>query len=221
MKYHSYTIDGGRVGELQYENFNAASADLLIQGKNVHPGTANNIMVNSQEIAMELHGLLPVEQKPQFTSGYEGFFLLTEIQGTVDQTKMSYILRDHDKLKFEEKKTLLTEAVHFINQKYGKVVTLDMQDSYYNMKEKVEPHREILALARQSMEELGIEPIVEPIRGGTDGSKLSYMGLICPNLFTGGYNFHGRFEFIPISAMKKGSELLVRIAKNNVLSLES
>ena len=173
----AYTIDGGRLGELQYENFNAASADLLIQGKNVHPGTAKNIMVNSQEIAMELHGLLPVEQKPQFTSGYEGFFLLTGIQGTVDQTKMSYILRDHDRVKFEEKKTLLSEAVYYINQKYGKVVTLDIQDSYYNMKEKVQPRGEILALARQSMEELGIEPIVEPIRGGTDGFKLSYMGL--------------------------------------------
>lgn len=210
----AFTIDGGRVGELQYENFNAASADIVIQGKNVHPGTAKNIMVNSQEIAMELHSLLPPDQKPQYTQDYEGFYLLTHISGTVDETSLSYIIRDHSKEMFEEKKDLLREIVAFLNRKYPDSLELSMKDSYYNMREKVEPHKEIIDLAEKSMLELGIQPVIEPIRGGTDGSRLSYMGLICPNLFTGGYNFHGRFEFIPISAMKKGSALLQKIVEN-------
>lgn len=217
----AFTIDGGKLGELQYENFNAASVHLSIQGKNVHPGSAKNIMINSQEIAMELHSLIPEAEKPQYTQGYEGFYLLTDISGTVDHTKMSYILRDHDREKFEEKKKLMVEIVSFLNKKYHGIIQMDVADSYYNMREMVEPHQEILNLAQESMEELGIEPVIEPIRGGTDGSRLSYMGLICPNLFTGGYNFHGRFEFIPTSSMKKASELLVKIAEKNVLSRSS
>ena len=163
---------------------------------------------------MELHSLLPPDQKPQYTQDYEGFYLLTHISGTVDETSLSYIIRDHSKEKFEEKKDLLREIVAFLNRKYPDSLELSMKDSYYNMREKVEPHKEIIDLAEKSMLELGIQPVIEPIRGGTDGSRLSYMGLICPNLFTGGYNFHGRFEFIPISAMKKGSALLQKIVEN-------
>ena len=210
-----YTVDGGPVGELEYENFNAASVKIEIRGKNVHPGTAKNIMVNSLRIAMEIESMLPVNEKPEYTEGYEGFYLLDEITGSIDQTVISYIIRDHCKDRFDKKKEDFRKIINFLNDKYGNTITIEIKDSYYNMKEKIEPHMEIIELAKRSMIELGIQPIIQPIRGGTDGAKLSYMGLPCPNIFTGGYNFHGRFEFIPTEAMKLASQLIVKIVENN------
>ena len=212
----AYTIDGGEIGELEYENFNAASAKIEIQGKNVHPGTAKNVMINSLRVATELDGMLPVEQKPEYTEGYEGFFLLTHLNGAVDRSVMSYIIRDHSAEKFEQKKMLLQSAVDFLNTKYGDIITLTVKDSYYNMRKQIEPHMEIIELAKTSMEQLGITPIIHPIRGGTDGARLSFMGLPCPNIFAGGFNFHGRFECIPVSSIYKGIDLLVRIIENAV-----
>ena len=211
----AYTVDGGPLGELEYENFNAASAKIEIQGKNVHPGTAKNIMINSLRIANELDSMLPVDQKPEYTEGYEGFYLLINVNGTVNHTEMSYIIRDHSMEKFNKKKEYLEKVVDFLNYKYGDLIKLEIEDSYYNMKEKIEPHMEIIELAKKSMEDLGIVPNIKPIRGGTDGARLSYMGLPCPNLFTGGYNFHGRYEFIPTDSMKLASKLIVKIAENN------
>ncbi|WP_406241940.1 peptidase T [Tissierella carlieri] len=210
-----YTVDGGPVGELEYENFNAASVKIEIRGKNVHPGTAKNIMVNSLRIAMEIESMLPVNEKPEYTEGYEGFYLLDEITGSIDHTVISYIIRDHCKDRFDKKKEDFRKIINFLNDKYGNTITIEIKDSYYNMKEKIEPHMEIIELAKRSMIELGIQPIIQPIRGGTDGAKLSYMGLPCPNIFTGGYNFHGRFEFIPTEAMKLASQLIVKIVENN------
>ena len=211
----AYTVDGGPLGELEYENFNAASVKIEIQGKNVHPGSAKNVMINSLRIAMEIESMLPVEQKPEYTEGYEGFYLLDDITGNVDHTVVNYIIRDHSMEKFEEKKTLFKEIIDFLNKKYGNIITIEIKDSYYNMREKIEPHMEIIELAKKSMLELGIEPNIKPIRGGTDGARLSYMGLPCPNIFTGGYNFHGRFELIPIESMKLASKLIVKIIENN------
>ncbi|NMB27633.1 MAG: peptidase T [Tissierellia bacterium] len=211
----AYTVDGGPVGELEYENFNAASVKVEIQGKNVHPGTAKNLMINSIRIAMELEGMLPVEQKPEYTEGYEGFYLLVDITGSVDHTVVNYIIRDHFMDRFEEKKAYFKKIVDFLNDKYGNIITIEIEDSYYNMKKKIEPHMEIIQLAKESMQELEIEPIIKPIRGGTDGARLSYMGLPCPNIFTGGYNFHGRFELIPIESVKLASQLIVKIIENN------
>lgn len=210
----AYTMDGGAIGEFEYENFNAASAVIRIQGKSVHPGSAKNIMINSMYLAMELEQMLPKEQKPEYTEGYEGFFMLNEIRGTIDFTEAEYIIRDHDREKFEKKKQLMRDVVEFMNKKYGNIVKLDLQDSYYNMREKVEPHMEIVDLAVKAMRNIGIEPLVQPIRGGTDGSKLSYMGLLCPNIFAGGHNFHGRFEMVAVEDMIKASELIVEIIKN-------
>lgn len=211
----AYTVDGGPLGELEYENFNAASVRIEIQGKNVHPGSAKNLMINSLRIAMEIENMLPVEQKPEYTEGYEGFYLLDDITGNVDYTVVNYIIRDHSMEKFEEKKTLFKEIIDFLNKKYGNIITIEIKDSYYNMREKIEPHMEIIELAKKSMLELGIEPNIKPIRGGTDGARLSYMGLPCPNIFTGGYNFHGRFELIPIESMKLASKLIVKIIEKN------
>ncbi|MFS8542206.1 MAG: peptidase T, partial [Tissierellales bacterium] len=211
----AYTIDGGPLGELEYENFNAASAKIQIQGKNVHPGTAKNIMINALRIAMELESMLPVNEKPEYTEGYEGFYLLTDLSGTVDKAIMKYIIRDHSKEKFEHKKQYMKDVVDFLNKKYGNIIDIEIQDSYYNMREKIEPHMEIIELAKKSMEELNITPIIKPIRGGTDGANLSYKGLPCPNLFTGGYNYHGRFEFIPTESMMLASKLIVKIVENN------
>lgn len=211
----AYTVDGGPLGELEYENFNAASVKIEIQGKNVHPGSAKNVMINSLRIAMEIESMLPVEQKPEYTEGYEGFYLLDDITGNIDYTVVNYIIRDHSMEKFEEKKTLFKEIIDFLNRKYGNIITIEIKDSYYNMREKIEPHMEIIELAKKSMLELGIEPNIKPIRGGTDGARLSYMGLPCPNIFTGGYNFHGRFELIPIESMKLASKLIVKIIENN------
>ncbi|MGO1469784.1 MAG: peptidase T [Tissierella sp.] len=211
----AYTIDGGPLGELQYENFNAASVDIDIQGRNVHPGSAKNIMVNSLRIASEIENMLPSDQKPEYTKDYEGFFLLMEIIGVVDKTNMKYIIRDHSMERFEIKKDLIRSVVGFLNKKYGHIIELNIKDSYYNMKEKIEPHIDIVELAKRSMEDLGIKPIIEPIRGGTDGARLSYMGLPTPNIFTGGYNFHGRFEFIPTESMDLASKTILKIIENN------
>lgn len=211
----AYTLDGGPLGELEYENFNAASVKIQIQGKNVHPGTAKNIMINSQLVAMDIEAMLPRNEKPEYTEGYEGFYLLTRFTGTVDSSEMNYIIRDHSRAKFEAKKDYIRNVVDFLNPKYGEIITIEIKDNYYNMKEKIEPHMEIIELAKESMMEIGIEPLIRPIRGGTDGARLSYMGLPCPNLFTGGYNYHGRFEFIPLESMKKASQLIVKIIENN------
>lgn len=173
-------------------------------------------MINSLRVAGELDSMLPAEQKPEYTEGYEGFFLLNHLNGAVDHTSMSYIIRDHSAEKFEQKKALLQKAVDFLNAKYGSIITLTLKDSYYNMRKQIEPHIEIIELAKDSMEQIGITPIIHPIRGGTDGARLSFMGLPCPNLFAGGFNFHGRFECIPVSSIYKGIDLLIRIIENTV-----
>lgn len=210
----AYTLDGGPIGELEYENFNAAGATITIHGKNVHPGSAKNTMINSQLIGMELFNELPVAQRPEHTEHYEGFYLLTSFEGSVENTVMKFIIRDHDKKKFEEKKSYLEKLVEFLNVKYNNAIELDMKDSYYNMKEKIEPVMEIVDLAYKSMEDLGIKPLVQPIRGGTDGAQLSYKGLPCPNIFTGGYAFHGKHELLSIDQMKKASDLVLKIIEN-------
>ncbi len=210
----AYTVDGGELGELEYENFNAAGVKLVIKGRNVHPGTAKNKMINSIEIAMELNSMLPENQKPKYTEGYEGFFLLSSLNGDVEETKASYIIRDHFKDKFEEKKTLMQKVVDFLNAKYGEgTVHVEIKDQYYNMKEKIEPVMHIVDTAKKAMEELDITPIIKPVRGGTDGSRLSYMGLPCPNLFTGGHNYHGKYEFICAESMEKAVEVILKIVE--------
>lgn len=212
----AFTVDGGKIGELQYENFNACSCFIEIEGKSVHPGSAKNIMINALDIATELNESLPVEMRPQFTENYEGFFMLSSMNGGVSHASMEYIIRDHDMDKFNEKKNIMKLLVNFLEEKHQTKINLEFEDSYFNMKEKLLPHMDKIMLAKKSMEEVGIEPIIEPIRGGSDGSQLSYMGLPCPNFFAGGYNFHGKYEFIPISSMVKGSELVVKIIKNLV-----
>ena len=209
----AYTVDGGPIGELEYENFNAASAKIVIRGRNVHPGTAKNKMTNSIHIAGELDMMLPQNQRPEHTEGYEGFFHLMRITGTVENTELSYIIRDHSMEEFNRKKKLLEDVVEFINLKYGDLAELDIKDSYYNMKEKVEPEYHIISLAERAMTMLGIEPQIKPIRGGTDGSRLSFMGLPCPNLFTGGYNYHGRYEYITVEGMQLAARTIVEIIK--------
>lgn len=212
----AFTVDGGKIGELQYENFNACSCFIEIEGKSVHPGSAKNIMINALDIATELNESLPVQMRPQFTENYEGFFMLSSMNGGVSHASMEYIIRDHDMDKFNEKKNIMKLLVNFLEEKHQTKINLAFEDSYFNMKEKLLPHMDKIMLAKKSMEEVGIEPIIEPIRGGSDGSQLSYMGLPCPNFFAGGYNFHGKYEFIPISSMVKGSELVVRIIENLV-----
>ena len=209
----AYTVDGGALGELEYENFNAASAKLVIHGVSIHTGSARGKMKNALLIAMEFHALLPVFENPACTDGYEGFYHLDSLEGEVELAKMKYIIRDHDRAKFESKKKLMEDAVAYLNRKYGDgCVELKLADSYYNMREKIEPHRYLIDLAKASMEELGIVPKITPIRGGTDGARLSYMGLPCPNLCTGGHNFHGRHEYVCIQSMEKIVELLIKIA---------
>ena len=211
---YAYTVDGGTLGELEYENFNAAGAEILITGRNIHPGSAKNKLVNSQLIAMELNGLLPVHQRPESTEGYEGFFHLIGISGSVEETELRYIIRDHDMEKFTEKKEFLAKAVAFINEKYGAdTAKLTMTDSYYNMKEKIEPCMYVVERAKAAMEAVGITTRTVPIRGGTDGARLSFEGLPCPNLFTGGENFHGRFEYIPVEDMEACVQMLVKLIR--------
>ncbi|SFT03046.1 peptidase T. Metallo peptidase. MEROPS family M20B [Porphyromonadaceae bacterium NLAE-zl-C104] len=209
----AYTIDGSEVGELEYENFNAASAKIDIQGRNVHPGYAKGKMVNALHLANELIALLPENERPEHTAGYEGFFHLISLGGTVEEASLSFIIRDHDREKFEERKRLMESAVETLNKKYGDRLTLQMKDQYYNMREKVEPVKYIVDYAYQAMEEVDVKPNVKPIRGGTDGARLSFMGLPCPNIFAGGMNFHGKYEFLPIPSMKKASEVIVKIAE--------
>ena len=205
---YAYTMDGGAVGELEYENFNAAGAKLHIQGCNIHPGYAKDKMLNAMYVGMELAAMLPVAQRPEYTCGYEGFFHLTGFNGTVEEANLSYIIRDHDRARFEQKKALMQEVVTFINKKYGDIVTLELRDQYYNMREMVEPHYHIIEKAVRAMEMAGVQPKVQPIRGGTDGARLSFMGLPCPNIFAGGQNFHGKLEFVPLESMEKAVEVI-------------
>jgi tripeptide aminopeptidase len=210
----AYTLDGGEVGELQYENFNAAGAVLMVHGSNVHPGKAKNKMLNAILVAMEFNDLLPLFERPEFTDKYEGFNHIFLFNGTVEETRIEYIIRDHDREKFAAQKALMIKAAAFINEKYGSnTVDLTITDQYYNMKEMVEPHPEIMAAAKKAYEALGITPIYEPVRGGTDGSRLSYMGLPTPNLFTGGHYAHGKYEFIPVFALERGVDVIVKIAE--------
>ncbi len=211
---YAYTIDGGEIGELEYENFNAAGAKITIKGRNVHPGYAKEKMINAVSIGMELASLLPENEVPEKTCGYEGFYHLNDFNGSVEECKLVYIIREFDMKKFEERKKVMESAVNKINEKYGKgTVILDMKDQYYNMKEKIEPVKFVVDIAKEAMEEVGIVPKVKPIRGGTDGARLSFMGLPTPNIFAGGLNFHGRYEYIPTFAMEKGVELIVKIVE--------
>jgi len=211
----AYTLDGGMLGELEYENFNAAGATITIQGRNVHPGYAKNKMVNSQLIAMEFNSMLPEFQRPQFTEHYEGFYLLTKMEGTVENSKLNYIIRDHDKLLFEQKKEFMHKITAFLNEKYGADrVKCEIKEQYKNMREMVEPVFHVVERAKQAMIDAGVVPIVKPIRGGTDGANLSFKGLPCPNIFAGGHNFHGKYEFIPVESMEKAVQVIVNIAKN-------
>ena len=206
---YAYTVDGGAIGELEYENFNAASAKIIIRGKSIHPGSAKGQMVNAALVAMELHGLLPALETPYYTDGYEGFYHLTDLQGETEQAELHYIIRDHDRAKFEDRKAVMQKVCAEIDRRYGAgTVELTLRDSYYNMKEKIEPCMFLIENAKQAMEQLGIEPKVVPIRGGTDGARLSFEGLPCPNLCTGGENFHGRFEYIPAEDMERITQLL-------------
>ncbi|MDQ0061091.1 peptidase T [Paenibacillus harenae] len=211
---YAYTLDGGPLGELQYESFNAAAAVITIKGKNVHPGTAKGKMVNAVKISVELQSKLPADEAPEHTEGYEGFFHLSSIQGDVEQAQLRYLIRDHDRERFNGRKAELTGIVEDLKAKYGEDrIVLELRDQYYNMGEKIEPVREIVDIAKQAMERLGIKPIIQPIRGGTDGSQLSYMGLPTPNIFTGGENYHGRYEYVSVDNMLHAVNTIVEIVK--------
>jgi tripeptide aminopeptidase len=211
---YAYTMDGGAIGELEYENFNAAAATVKIQGRNIHPGYAKGKMLNAILIGMELNALLPVEQRPEYTSGYEGFYHLISFNGEVENATFSYIIRDHDMNLYEQKKEFIQKCVDFINAKYGEgTATLELKHQYYNMRKQVEPHYHIVEKAMKAIEMAGITPKVQPIRGGTDGANLSFMGLPCPNIFAGGHNFHGKMEYLPLQSMEKASEVILNIIK--------
>ena len=206
----AYTIDGGEIGEIEYENFNAASGNITIHGVSVHPGTAKNKMINALMVGMEFEALLPKEQKPEYTDGYDGFFHLSRMDGGVEQARLHYIIRDHDKDKFEEKKRIFARAAAYLNEVYGEeTVICEIRDSYYNMKEMITPHEHLIKNAVRAMETNGIVPKIVPIRGGTDGARLSYMGLPCPNLCTGGGNFHGKYEYVSIQSMERIVKMLI------------
>ena len=210
----AYTMDGGEIGELEYENFNAAGAKVTFYGTNVHPGYAKNKMVNSIKIATKFMATVPANESPEYTDGYEGFYHLTGIGGDVEKTTVSYIIRDHDRKKFEERKAHLQMLVDKINSEFGdNTATLEVKDQYYNMKEKVEPVKYIVDIASEAIRQAGVEPKVKPIRGGTDGAQLSFKGLPCPNIFAGGHNFHGKYEFVPIQSMEKATEVVKNIIK--------
>lgn len=210
----AYTLDGGEIGELEFENFNAAGATIKIKGQSVHPGSAKNKMINALLVAHKLIAILPPTQRPEHTEKYEGFFHLLSMNGGVEEAELYYLIRDHDKNKFEDKKQLLTEAVKLINLEYGKeIVEMEIDDQYYNMREKVEPVKYIIDIAEKAMTDAGVEPKIKAIRGGTDGAHLSYNGLPCPNIFAGGHNFHGPFEFVPIPSMLKSVEVILNIAQ--------
>ena len=211
---YAYTMDGGEIGELEFENFNAASAKIHIQGRNVHPGNAKGKMKNAILIGQELNSLLPVEQRPEYTEGYEGFFHLISFKGAVEEADFAYIIRDHDRAKFEAKKVLIQQVTDFINTKYGEgTATLVLKDQYYNMREQVEPHYFIIEKAIKAMEMAGVKPKIQPIRGGTDGANLSFKGLPCPNIFAGGLNFHGKMEYVPLQSMEKATEVILNLIK--------
>lgn len=209
----AYTMDGGPIGELEYENFNAAGVKINIQGRSVHPGYAKDKMVNALVVANKLVSLLPSNERPEHTTGYEGFYHLTNISGTVDAATVGYIIRDHDREIFEKRKQVMLDTIAFINKLYPDSTSVEIKDQYYNMREKVEPVKHVVDLAFEAMTAVGVTPIVKPIRGGTDGARLSFMGLPCPNIFAGGHNFHGRYEFVPIQSMEKAVQVIVKIAE--------
>ncbi|WP_419033570.1 peptidase T [Dysgonomonas gadei] len=209
----AYTMDGGPIGELEYENFNAAGVKINIQGRSVHPGYAKDKMTNALVVANKLISLLPASERPEHTTKYEGFFHLTNVSGTVDSATVGYIIRDHDRNLFEGRKRLMLETVDFINKLYPNSTTVEIKDQYYNMREKVEPVKHIVDMAFEAMEAVGVTPVVKPIRGGTDGAQLSFKGLPCPNIFAGGHNFHGRYEFVPVQSMEKAVEVIVKLTE--------
>lgn len=209
----AYTVDGGAIGELQYESFNAAAAEIRIKGRSVHPGDAKGKMINAIHIANEIAMMFPADERPETTEGYEGFYHLYAMSGTVEEASMEYIIREFDAKKFKQRKNFVVQVIKQINQKYPDAVELILYDQYYNMRDKLEERLDIVEYAKQAMMELGIEPVIKPIRGGTDGSKLSYMGLPTPNLFTGGHNFHGKCEYIPIRSMEKAVQVIVKICE--------
>ena len=211
---YAYTVDGGEIGEIEYENFNAASAKVSISGRGIHPGSAKDRMINSIHVAQEFDSMLPQAQRPEYTEGYEGFIHLMHIEGDIENTQLVYIIRDHDMAKFEKKKSLMVKAAELVNLKYGEgTLKLTLNDSYYNMREKIQPHIWLVSNVQEIMRDLGVEPITTPVRGGTDGARLSFMGLPCPNICTGGLNFHGRFEYIPVQSMEKVCSILLEIVK--------
>ena len=210
---YAYTVDGGKLGELEYENFNAAEAELIINGRSVHPGDAKNKMINATLIAYEFNSMLPVFDNPMYTEGREGFYHLTMMKGTCEKAVVYYIIRDHDMDKFKEKKDRIRAITNYLNEKYGKgTIELTLEDSYYNMIEKIKPHMHLIDNATKAMEDAGVTPITNPIRGGTDGAALSFKGLPCPNLCTGGYNYHGKYEYASVQEMRKVVEILLNIA---------
>ena len=211
---YAYTMDGGAIGELEYENFNAAAVKVHIQGRNIHPGYAKNKMLNAILIGSEFNDLLPVDQRPEYTAGYEGFFHIHKFVGTVEEADIQYIIRDHDFELYKAKKQLIKECADFINRKYGEeTVSIEIKDQYFNMKKEVEPHYHIIETAVRAMKEADVTPDIRPIRGGTDGARLSFMGLPCPNIFAGGHNFHGRFEYVPVNSMEKAVQVILNILK--------
>ena len=208
----AYTVDGGFEGELEYENFNAASAKIHVQGRNVHPGYAKNKMINALEVACELNSMIPQDERPQHTEGYEGFYHCVGFNGTVESADIAYIIRDHDADRFEQKKVYMWSCVDLLNKRYGGALTLMLKDQYFNMRKMVEPHPQVIDLAVQAMKDAGVTPIIRPIRGGTDGARLSFMGLPCPNLFTGGMNFHGKFEYCSLTTMQRAVQVIINLA---------
>ncbi|HPD96480.1 MAG TPA: peptidase T [Tenuifilaceae bacterium] len=209
---YGYTLDGGAMGELEFENFNAAGAKISVQGRNIHPGYAKDKMINAILVAQEFNSMLPVNERPEHTQDYEGFYHLIKMEGTVEKATFQYIIRDHNRAKFENRKAYMERVANYLNTKYGKgTITLELKDQYYNMREKVEPVYHVISTAIEAMEKVGVKPNVKPIRGGTDGARLSYMGLPCPNLFAGGENFHGKFEYVPVESMEKAAEVMLKI----------
>ncbi len=210
----AYTLDGGRLGELEFENFNAAHAKVIFNGRNIHPGYAKDKMINAMILAMEFNGMLPVNERPEFTQDYEGFYHLIKMEGSVENASIQYIIRDHDRAKFEAKKVFIKQTVDYMNLKYREnTVVLELKDQYFNMREQVEKVFHVVETAKKAMELVGVEPIVVPIRGGTDGARLSYMGLPCPNIFAGGHNFHGKYEYVSLESMVKAVDIIIKIVE--------
>ncbi len=208
----AYTIDGGQVGELEFENFNAASAVIKIKGNNIHPGYAKNKMLNALHLANDFNSMLPPQQRPEYTTAYEGFFHLIKTEGTVEKSQIQYIIRDHNRQLFEQRKQTMLDIADYLNNKYGEnTITVELKDQYYNMREKIEPEYYIVEYASEAMKMAGVEPRIIPIRGGTDGARLSFMGLPCPNIFAGGHNLHGKYEYVPLQSMEKAAEVILNI----------